>query len=156
MNAAEALKVARAAGVEVTAEGDDLVWTACDDPPKRVLAALAEHKAKLLALLRHAPDDPGDDGLEWHGKVEEPIAGDQLEDFGDETEHDARPTIHYWREGDNLRGPGRSAPVPAGMALLDAADWLDARGLGRVVIIEELPRPTTKAGPRGADGRDAP
>ncbi len=48
--------------------------------------------------------------------------------------------VHYWIEGDDLRGPGRSALVPGGMAMLDAADWLNDQGLGQAIIIEELPR----------------
>jgi hypothetical protein len=57
MNAAEALREARAAGVTVTADGESLVLDAQARPPASVLDALAQHKAGVLALLR-----PGRDG----------------------------------------------------------------------------------------------
>ena len=62
MSAAVAvLRAARAAGVDVTADGDALEWTAEHEPPAEVLALLAEHKAELLALLtppRRGPNPP--------------------------------------------------------------------------------------------------
>jgi hypothetical protein len=57
MNAADALKTARAAGVEVLLDGDDLALNAASAPPAAVLDALSLHKAEVVALLR-----PGRDG----------------------------------------------------------------------------------------------
>jgi hypothetical protein len=64
MNAADALKTARAAGVEVILDGDDLALNAASAPPAVVLDALSLHKAEVVALLR-----PGRDGWsaeDWH------------------------------------------------------------------------------------------
>jgi hypothetical protein len=57
MNAADALKTARAADVEVILDGDDLALNAASAPPAAVLDALSRHKVKIVALLR-----PGRDG----------------------------------------------------------------------------------------------
>ena len=52
MSAAEALRVAHAAGVTVMLDGDGLVLEANAEPPQGVLDALSHHKAAILALLR--------------------------------------------------------------------------------------------------------
>ena len=57
MSAAEALKAARAAGVELRLDGDDLVLEASAPPPAAVLDLLSRHKPGIVALLR-----PGRDG----------------------------------------------------------------------------------------------
>ena len=57
MSAANALKAARAAGVAVRLDGDDLVLTAATEPPAVILELLSQHKPDILALLR-----PGEDG----------------------------------------------------------------------------------------------
>jgi hypothetical protein len=57
MSAVEALKAARAAGVELALDGDDLALKAASAPPAAVLEALSRHKAEIVALLR-----PGRDG----------------------------------------------------------------------------------------------
>ena len=57
MTAAEALRTARAAGVEIALDGDDLVLEASSPPPEPVLDALSRNKAGIVALLR-----PGGDG----------------------------------------------------------------------------------------------
>ena len=61
MSAVEALKAARAAGVELALDGDDLALSAASAPPAAVLDALSRHKAEIVALLR-----PGRDG--WSGE----------------------------------------------------------------------------------------
>ena len=58
MSAAEALKAARAAGIELALDGDDLALSAASAPPAAVLDALSRHKAEIVALLR-----PG--GADW-------------------------------------------------------------------------------------------
>jgi hypothetical protein len=55
MSAVEALQVARAAGVELALDGDDLVLNAASAPPTAVLDALSRHKAEIVALLRPGP-----------------------------------------------------------------------------------------------------
>ena len=57
MTAAEALQTARAAGVEIALDGDDLVLEASSPPPEPVLEALSRNKPGIVALLR-----PGGDG----------------------------------------------------------------------------------------------
>jgi hypothetical protein len=56
MSAVEALKAARAAGVSIAVDGDDLVVEASAPPPDAVLDALALNKADIIALLRPAND----------------------------------------------------------------------------------------------------
>lgn len=56
MSAIEALKAARAAGVNVNIDGDDLVLEAPAPPPHAVLDALSRHKVSIVALLRPAKD----------------------------------------------------------------------------------------------------
>lgn len=56
MSAAEALKAARAAGVHLGIDGDDLVLEASTPPPAAVLDALSRHKAEIVVLLRPAGD----------------------------------------------------------------------------------------------------
>jgi len=60
MSAVEALKVARAAGIELAHDGGDLALSAALAPPSAVLDALSRHKAEILALLQ-----PGDS---WSGE----------------------------------------------------------------------------------------
>ena len=52
MSAAEALKAARAAGVRVGIDGDDLVLEAMAPPPSVLLDLLSRHKAGIVTLLR--------------------------------------------------------------------------------------------------------
>ena len=61
MSALEILKAARAAGIELALDGDDLALSAASAPPPGVLHALSRHKAEIAALLR-----PGRDG--WSGE----------------------------------------------------------------------------------------
>ena len=56
MNAVQALKAARAAGVELTLDGNDLVLNAASAPPAAVLDVLSRHKAEIVVLLRPAED----------------------------------------------------------------------------------------------------
>jgi hypothetical protein len=56
MSAPDALKAARAAGVELALDGDDLVLKAASAPPAAALDALSRHKAEIVVLLRPAED----------------------------------------------------------------------------------------------------
>jgi hypothetical protein len=56
MSAVEALKAARAAGIELALDGDDLALKAASAPPAAVLDALSRHKAEIVVLLRPAED----------------------------------------------------------------------------------------------------
>jgi hypothetical protein len=57
MSAAEALKAARAAGIKLAIDGDDLVLEASASPPPAVIDRLTGHKTEIVAMLR-----PGRDG----------------------------------------------------------------------------------------------
>ena len=64
MSAIAAIKAARAAGVELALDGDDLALKAASAPPAPVLDALSRHKTEIMVLLR-----PGCDGWsaeDWH------------------------------------------------------------------------------------------
>jgi hypothetical protein len=52
MSAAEVLQAARAAGVTVGIDGDDLLLEATTAPPPAVLEALSSHKAGIVAMLQ--------------------------------------------------------------------------------------------------------
>ncbi len=63
MKAAEALRTARATGVEISLDGNDPVLEAASPPPERVLDALSRNKAEIVALLR--PDVDGWSADDW-------------------------------------------------------------------------------------------
>ena len=69
MSAVETLKAARAAGVHLGIDGDDLVLEAASAPPTAVLDALSRHKAEIMALLRPAED--GWSGEDWQAYFDE-------------------------------------------------------------------------------------
>jgi len=52
MTPREAIKAARAAGVDITVDGDDLLLEASTPPPNAVLELLSLHKPDILTLLR--------------------------------------------------------------------------------------------------------
>ena len=56
MSAAHTLKSARAVGIRVRIDGDDLELEAAAPPPPEMLDLLSLHKADLLKLLRPAND----------------------------------------------------------------------------------------------------
>ncbi|MET4482350.1 hypothetical protein [Bradyrhizobium sp. F1.13.3] len=60
MSAVEALNAARAAGIELSLDGEDLVLSAAAAPSEVVIEALSRHKAEIVSLLRQdqwSPDD---------------------------------------------------------------------------------------------------
>jgi hypothetical protein len=52
MSAAEALRIARGAGVELTLDGDGLLIDAASEPPPSVLEELRRYKPDIIELLR--------------------------------------------------------------------------------------------------------
>lgn len=54
MNAAEAIGAARAAGIRITVDGDDLVLQASAPPSKDVLELLSRNKAGIVKMLAEA------------------------------------------------------------------------------------------------------
>jgi len=69
MTAVEALKAARAAGIELALDGDALVLSAASAPPAAALDALSRHKPEVVALLRRGPD--GWSGEDWQAYFDE-------------------------------------------------------------------------------------
>jgi hypothetical protein len=69
MSAATAVMEARAAGIQLRVEGDDLLMEAAAPPPPAVLELLARHKPAIVLWLR-----PGADGwsaADWHAYFDE-------------------------------------------------------------------------------------
>ena len=64
MSAVDALTAARAAGVHLSVDGDDLVLEAATSPPPAVINLLSGHKAEVVALLR--PAEEGWSAEDWH------------------------------------------------------------------------------------------
>jgi hypothetical protein len=69
MSAVVALKAARAAGVELALDGDDLAPKAVSAPPAAVLDALYRHKVEIAKLLR--PTKDGWSAEDWQVFFEE-------------------------------------------------------------------------------------
>ena len=69
MSAAEALKQARAAGIRLVIDSDDLLLEASAPPPAEVLDLLARHKPDIVILLRLGSD--GWSGEDWREFFEE-------------------------------------------------------------------------------------
>jgi hypothetical protein len=69
LSAVEALRAARAAGIQLGIDGEELILMASAPPPAAVLDTLSRHKAEIVALLR-----PGRDGWsaeDWLGFFDE-------------------------------------------------------------------------------------
>jgi hypothetical protein len=64
VSAADALKAARTAGVEVHVDGDDLVLEAAAPLPSAILDLLLLHKPDIVMLLR--PGRDGQSAADWH------------------------------------------------------------------------------------------
>lgn len=69
MSAAEALKGARVAGIQLGIDGDDLVLEASAPPPPAVIDLLSRHKAEVVALLR--PSENGWSAEDWQAFFDE-------------------------------------------------------------------------------------
>jgi hypothetical protein len=111
MRAVEALKAARAAGVEVAIDGDDLALKAASAPPAAVLNALSHHKVEIIALLRPAED--GWSAEDWQVFFDERAGIVEFDDGLPRAQAEARAfacSVVEWLN----RNPGRS---PAGRCL---------------------------------------
>ena len=99
MSAVEALKAARAGGVEVAIDGDDLVLNAASTPPAAVLDALYRHKAEIVALLRPAEDIWSVE--DWQALFDERAGILEFDGGLSRTEAEAR--AHAWRSAELLK-----------------------------------------------------
>jgi hypothetical protein len=69
MSAAEVLRTARAAGLQIATDGCDLLLEAREPPSPQVLSALASHKSGIIALLRAS--DGGWTAADWQAYFDE-------------------------------------------------------------------------------------
>jgi hypothetical protein len=69
MNAFQALKAARDAGIRIVVDGDAITLEADAPPPAGVLNLLSRHKAGVVALLRTGSD--GWSGEDWRALFDE-------------------------------------------------------------------------------------
>jgi hypothetical protein len=72
MSAVQALGEARARGVHLELDGDDLLLEAAGPPPDAILAALSRHKHEVVRLLHSAQDGSSPDY--WHVVFHERMA----------------------------------------------------------------------------------
>ena len=65
MSAAEVLKLARATGISVMVDGDNIMLEASAEPPADMLDALRKHKADIIAVLRSGVGGVSQESPEW-------------------------------------------------------------------------------------------
>jgi hypothetical protein len=107
MSATEALRAARALGVELAIDGNDLLLEAASEPPAVVLDELSRHKAEIVALLRGGRD--GWSAEDWLLFFEERAAIAEFEGGLSRTEAEAQALACCIVEWLN-RNPTPSAP----------------------------------------------
>jgi hypothetical protein len=108
MSALIALKAARANGVSVSADGNDLVLNASTEPPRAVIALMSRHKADILLLLR--PTTDGWIGEDWQAFFEERAAIAEFDGGLSRTQAEAQAfecCVVEWLS----RNPARSTPL---------------------------------------------
>jgi hypothetical protein len=111
MSATEALRAARALGVELAIDGNDLLLEAASEPPAVVLDELSRHKAEIVALLR-----PGRDGWsaeDWRSFFEERAAITEFDGGLSRTEAEAQALacciVEWLNRNPAPPAPGRCA-----------------------------------------------
>jgi hypothetical protein len=139
MTAAAALKAARAAGIELGVDGNDLVLEAAAPPPAAVVDLLALHKTGVLALLRPARD--GWSAEDWHFFFEERAGLAERNGSLSRVEAEARAVaccLGEWLKRNPVRSPpdrclgcgggnhGRDPLLPFGIEAIGHA-WLHSR-----------------------------
>ena len=65
MNAAEVIKEAAAAGVQIAIEGDGLSLEATAKPPNAIIELIAQHKPEIINLIRSGPGGPAEARVRW-------------------------------------------------------------------------------------------
>lgn len=106
MSAVEALKAARAAGVELALDGDDLVLEAASAPPAAVLDTLSRHKAEIVVLLR--PAEHGLSTEDWQVLFDERAGIAEFDGGLPRLEAEARAfacCLVEWLNGNPARSP---------------------------------------------------
>jgi hypothetical protein len=107
MSAAAVLRAARAAGVKLAIDGDDLLLDAATMPPASVVDALRRHKAEVVAILRSGRG--GWSAEDWRLFFEERAGIAEFDGGLPRTEADARALACCIAEWLN-RNPTPSAP----------------------------------------------
>jgi hypothetical protein len=143
MSTTDALRMARAAGIDVLIDEDDLVLEAASEPAPAVLDMLRQHKGDIIKLLRLEPR-PDSDGLsakDWQFFFNERV--DIAECHGGLSRAKAEARAFVWCLAEWLnRNPIRSPPgrcfvcgggekpfdplLPVGIGL-DGRVWLHSR-----------------------------
>jgi len=119
MSPTEAITAARAAGIQITVEGDVLVLEASAPPPTAVFDLLSRHKVGIVALLRPGRDD-GWLAKDWRAFFEERAGIAEFDGGLPRVEAEARAFGCCGAEWRN-RNPVRSPP---GRCLACGADRL--------------------------------
>ena len=65
MNAAEVIKEAAAAGIQIAIEGDGLSLEATARPPKAIIELITQHKPEIINLLRSSLAGPAKARVSW-------------------------------------------------------------------------------------------
>ena len=111
MSAAEALNAARAAGIKLAIDGDDLVLEAPAPPPSAILEVLSQHKAEIVAVLR-----PGRDGWsaeDWQAFFDERAGIMEFDGRVSRTEAEAQALacciVEWLNRNPTPSAPGRCA-----------------------------------------------
>ena len=65
MNAAEVIKEAAAAGVQIAIDGDGLSLEATAKPPNAIIELIAQHKPEIIDLLRSDRGGPAEARVSW-------------------------------------------------------------------------------------------
>jgi hypothetical protein len=65
VNAAEVIKEAAAAGVQIAIKGEGLCLEATAEPPKAIIELIAHHKPEIINLLRSGPGGPAEARISW-------------------------------------------------------------------------------------------
>jgi hypothetical protein len=108
MSAAQALKAARAAGVQLGIDGDDLLLEATVPPPPAVLDLLLRYKADVVRMLRPAND--GSSAEDWQVFFDERAGIAEFDGGLSRPQADARAFACCIAEWLN-RNPARSMPA---------------------------------------------
>ena len=106
VSAAEALRAARAAGVDLHVDGDDLVLEASAPPPLATLDLVSRHKPGIVALLRPGPD--GWSPVDWQVFFDERVGVAEFAGGLPRLEAEARAfecCIVEWLNRNSVRSP---------------------------------------------------